>query len=188
MPMRMPRFQSRLWIDGKDQSHLVRIVVVGAGIVGAAVAYEAARAGAEVVLLDKSLPASGVTADSFAWIGGPPGADVPDPSTALRRGVLQDYRRLVEEVPGLRVRWRGALMWGEEQLDVGRLGPGEHLVDATEVGLLEPRLRVRPTRALVRRESRRDRPGRRDAGFGTCSTGARCAADGPLRRHRTGSA
>jgi glycine/D-amino acid oxidase-like deaminating enzyme len=53
-------------------------VVVGAGIVGAAVAFEVARAGAEVVLLDKSVPASGVTADSFAWIGGPRGGDVPD--------------------------------------------------------------------------------------------------------------
>ncbi|WP_121398081.1 FAD-binding oxidoreductase [Micromonospora sp. M71_S20] len=129
-------------------SHLVQVVVVGAGIVGAAVAYEAARAGAEVVLLDKSLPASGVTADSFAWIGGPREGDVPDPSTVLRRRVLQDYRRLEDEVQGLRVRWRGALMWGEQQLDDGRLAPGERLVDATEVGLLEPRLRVRPMRAL----------------------------------------
>ncbi|MEV5767178.1 FAD-dependent oxidoreductase [Micromonospora sp. NPDC052213] len=127
---------------------MVRVVVVGAGIVGAAVAYEAARAGAEVVLLDKSLPASGVTADSFAWIGGPRGGDVPDPGTALRRRVLQDYRRLEEEVPGLRVRWRGALMWGEEQLDDGCLAPGEHVVDATAAGLLEPRLRARPMRAL----------------------------------------
>ncbi|MFV2108690.1 FAD-dependent oxidoreductase [Micromonospora sp. LOL_015] len=52
------------------------MVIVGAGIVGAAVAFEVARAGAEVVLLDKSVPACGVTADSFAWIGGPRGADV----------------------------------------------------------------------------------------------------------------
>lgn len=121
---------------------------MGAGIVGAAVAYEAARAGAEVVLLDKSLPASGVTADSFAWIGGPRGGDVPDPSTALRHLVLQEYRRLEDDVPGVQVRWRGALIWGGEQHDDGRLGPGEHLVDATEVGLLEPRLRARPKRAV----------------------------------------
>jgi len=127
----------------------VRIVVVGAGIVGAAVAYEAARAGAEVVLLDKSLPASGVTADSFAWIGGPRGGDTPDASTPLRRTVLPDYRRLEREVPGVRVHWRGTLMWGGEQFaEDCVLDPDEHLVDATQVGLLEPHLRVRPHRAL----------------------------------------
>jgi glycine/D-amino acid oxidase-like deaminating enzyme len=128
---------------------LTRVVVVGAGIVGAAVAFEVARAGAEVVLLDKSVPASGVTADSFAWIGGPRGGDVPDPSTPLRRQVLQDYRRLEEEVPGARVRWRGSLMWGENQpADDASPGPDERLLDATEVRQVEPRLRVPPMRAL----------------------------------------
>jgi glycine/D-amino acid oxidase-like deaminating enzyme len=126
----------------------VEVVVVGAGIVGAAVAYEAARAGADVVLLDRALPASGVTADSFAWIGGPRGADVPDAGTALRREVLQDYRRLEDEVPGVQVRWTGALIWGEDELDEDRLAPDEHLVGPTEVGLLEPRLRVPPARAV----------------------------------------
>lgn len=127
---------------------MARIVVVGAGIVGAAVAYEAARAGAEVVLLDKALPASGVTADSFAWIGGPRGADTPDPSTPLRRRVLDDYRRLADEVPGVRVHWRGSLMWGEERPGDGLLGPDEHLLDTSQVRDLEPHLRVPPERAL----------------------------------------
>ncbi len=90
------------------------VVVVGAGIVGAAVAYEAVRAGAEVALLEKSLPASGVTGDSFAWIGGPRGKDVPDASTPLRDRVLHEYRRLEEEVPGLLVRWRGSLHCDDE--------------------------------------------------------------------------
>ncbi|WP_250031004.1 FAD-dependent oxidoreductase [Paractinoplanes maris] len=34
----------------------MRIVVVGAGIVGAAVAYEVARASGDVVLIDKAQP------------------------------------------------------------------------------------------------------------------------------------
>jgi len=45
------------------------LVVVGAGIVGASVAYHAARAGAVVTLVDAGRPGAGVTADSFAWIG-----------------------------------------------------------------------------------------------------------------------
>ena len=44
------------------------VVVVGAGIVGASVAYHAARLGAAVTVVDKALPGSGVTGDSFAWI------------------------------------------------------------------------------------------------------------------------
>ena len=45
------------------------LVVVGAGIVGASVAYHTARAGAVVTLIDAGRPGAGVTADSFAWIG-----------------------------------------------------------------------------------------------------------------------
>lgn len=45
------------------------LVVVGAGIVGASVAYHAARAGAVVTLVDAGRPGAGVTVDSFAWIG-----------------------------------------------------------------------------------------------------------------------
>ncbi|UNX54198.1 FAD-binding oxidoreductase [Georgenia sp. TF02-10] len=130
---------------------MARVVVVGAGIVGAAVAYESARAGAEVVLLDKSVPASGVTADSFGWIGRPRGGDPPDASTPLRRRALPEYRRMEAEVPGVQVHWRGALVWDEEPLGAdARLGPDERLLEAAEVARLEPHLRVRarPTRAL----------------------------------------
>ena len=124
-------------------------MVVGAGIVGAAVAYEAAKAGADVLLLDKALPGSGVTGDSFAWIGGPRVADIPDASTPLRRRVLAEYRRLEQEVPGVHVRWRGSLLWTEEELDERRpLGPDERLVDTHGVARLEPHLRRPPARAV----------------------------------------
>jgi len=126
-----------------------QVVVVGAGIVGAAAAYELARAGAEVVLLDKALPASGVTGDSLAWIGGPRVADTPDASTPLRRHVLADYRRLEQEVPGLTVHWRGALLWTEQEVVEGRpLGPGERRLDAHNAARVEPHLRKPPERAV----------------------------------------
>lgn len=125
----------------------MRVVVVGAGIVGAAVAYELVRAGAEVFLLDKSLPASGVTGDSFAWIGGPRGGDVPDGSTPLRRRVLEEYRRLELEVPGVQVRWLGSLMWDEVD-ERGPLLPHERVVEAEEVTRLEPHLADPPARAV----------------------------------------
>ncbi len=52
----------------EEQARL-KVVVVGAGIIGAAVAYESARAGADVVLVDRSLPASGVSNSQDLWIG-----------------------------------------------------------------------------------------------------------------------
>lgn len=91
---------------------MTSVAVVGAGIVGASVGYHAAQAGADVTLLDKSLPASGVTADSFAWIGGPGGGVRPDASTPLRQRGLADWRRLEAVLPGVRVRWAGSLVWG----------------------------------------------------------------------------
>jgi len=131
-----------------------RIVVVGAGIVGAAVAYEAARAGGDVVLIDKALPGSGVTADSFAWIGEPRSGDAVDASTALRRGVLRDWQRWEADVPGLRVRWRGVLLCGEGEpiTDAARLEPHlrqppAHAVFLESHGALDP---VAVTQALVR--------------------------------------
>jgi glycine/D-amino acid oxidase-like deaminating enzyme len=45
------------------------LVFVDAAIVGASVAYHAARAGAVVTLVDAGRPGAGVTADWFAWIG-----------------------------------------------------------------------------------------------------------------------
>jgi glycine/D-amino acid oxidase-like deaminating enzyme len=127
-----------------------RIVVVGAGIVGASVACHAARAGAEVTLLDAVRPATGVTADSFAWIGGPAGGDTPDASTALRRCVLGDWRRLEAELPDVGVRWTGSLLWGSEHLAGHDLAPGEQVLDARQVSRLEPALRSAPPRAVHR--------------------------------------
>jgi len=127
------------------------VAVVGAGIVGASVAFHAASAGAAVVLLDAALPASGVTGESFAWIGGPGGRDAVDGSTPLRLTALEDYRRLERELPDVRVRWSGSVAWGEDALlDLGNLGPQERLVDAAQVARLEPNLRVPPQRAVVR--------------------------------------
>ncbi|MBS7676253.1 FAD-binding oxidoreductase, partial [Vibrio cholerae] len=44
-----------------------RVVVIGAGIVGASLAYHLAGKGANVTVVDAGDVASGVTATSFAW-------------------------------------------------------------------------------------------------------------------------
>lgn len=128
---------------------VVRVAVVGAGIVGASVAYHAARAGASVTVVDRALPGSGATGQSFAWIGGPSGRDVPDGSTPVRESAVKDYHRLESELPDLQVRWTGSLTWDEDgRVADGALGPDERLLDAAQVGHLEPHLRLPPPFAL----------------------------------------
>ncbi|GGL02422.1 hypothetical protein Sme01_47210 [Sphaerisporangium melleum] len=68
------------------------IIVVGAGIIGASLAYHLAGRGRPVTLIDAGLPGSGATRASFAWIGRPAACDLP--SAPLRHLALEEYRRL----------------------------------------------------------------------------------------------
>jgi glycine/D-amino acid oxidase-like deaminating enzyme len=121
------------------------LVVVGAGIVGASVAYHAARAGAVVTLVDAGRPGAGVTADSFAWIGA--SGVRTGPAAGLRATATEEYRRLEAELPGLPLTWSGSLSWGTED-GAPEAGPGQEIVDATTVATLEPALRQPPEWAV----------------------------------------
>ena len=46
----------------------LNVTVVGAGIVGAAIAYSLAKRGVAVTVVDKGRPGGGATSHSFAWI------------------------------------------------------------------------------------------------------------------------
>jgi len=46
----------------------LRVVVAGAGIIGASVAWHLAKAGAEVTVIDREGPATHASRGSFAWI------------------------------------------------------------------------------------------------------------------------
>src|SRR5437868_11319386 len=122
-------------------------VVVGAGIVGASVAYHLARAGASVTLLDQAAsPAAGVTGDSFAWIGDA-GGDWPGGALDLRDAVLGDWRRLEAEVHGVDVRWTGSLAWRSGAFPAeaeARLAKGQFCVRPDEIAALEPNLKDIP--------------------------------------------
>ncbi len=128
------------------------VVIVGAGIVGAAIAYETARRGAAVTLIDTSLPGSGATAESFAWIG--VHGDVPVGAADLHAGALDAYRTLEADVPGVRVRWTGSVSWPAPApwpaAPSTRQGAADDVraLDAAGVADLEPNLRRPPARAV----------------------------------------
>ena len=120
------------------------VVVVGAGIVGASIAYHLARLDVPVTLIDRApSPAQGVTGGSFAWIGDR-GGDWPGGADDLRQFVRADYRRLEAELPGVAVRWSGSLAWTAD----ARPGPGQSWVGRDEIRALEPHLRNPPDRAV----------------------------------------
>jgi glycine/D-amino acid oxidase-like deaminating enzyme len=85
------------------------IAVIGAGIVGSALALRLALAGARVTLLDAGAAGCGVTARAFGWIGAqcPEGrADAP-----LKRAAIPAWRRLEADLGAALVSWTGALLW-----------------------------------------------------------------------------
>jgi glycine/D-amino acid oxidase-like deaminating enzyme len=130
---------------------MLTVAIVGAGIVGASVAYHLARRGVPVTVLDQApFPAAGVTGASFAWIGDS-GGGWPGGAEALRGSVLTDWRRLEAEVPGVAVRWTGSLAWRPTSVwpgDGARLAEGQYWLGRSEVAALEPNLQHPPERAV----------------------------------------
>ena len=88
------------------------IVVVGAGCVGANLAYRLARHGARVTVLDAGPPAAGCSAVSFAWTNA--FHKTPRDYHALNAASMAEYPRLADELGGgTWLRQDGGLHWAE---------------------------------------------------------------------------
>ena len=86
-----------------------RIIVVGAGIIGASIAYHLARSGAKVTIIDASEAGGLATRASWAWINASWGN--PHFYYRFRRRSMAEWRRLAQEIPDLKVNWCGGLLW-----------------------------------------------------------------------------
>ena len=125
-----------------------RVVVIGAGIVGASLAYHLAVKGTQVTVVEAGGIACGVTATSFAWINASHSG--PDPIAALRGAAISEYHRLETQLPGLNIRWTGALSYntnaGERRQALAKQ------VSRTQILDLEPNLENPPEQALYAAE------------------------------------
>ncbi|MBX9468262.1 MAG: FAD-binding oxidoreductase [Rhizobium sp.] len=133
-----------------------RIIIVGAGIFGTALAYQMASPQSEVVLIESGPgPTFGVTGRAFGWINtvhGTPGSE----SYALWQNAVGDYPALIHDLPEiLSFSRRGSLLWyaspdETDRLFTARLNAGEtvELVDHKAISRLEPHLRNVPELAV----------------------------------------
>ncbi|MEX2525061.1 MAG: FAD-dependent oxidoreductase [Gammaproteobacteria bacterium] len=133
-------------------------VIVGAGIIGAVVAYNLAKNGDRPVLIDKDGPAAGITGASFGWLNAYNAGDRA--YFDFRRRSMAEYKSLVEELDSsIDINWNGSLVWldGDTESNglVERLqvwGYPVEIVDENRAGQLEPGLATRPSRAFYAAE------------------------------------
>ena len=87
----------------------LKVVVAGAGIVGASIAYHLAKAGASVTVIDKEGPATHASRGTFAWINATY-AKQPRHYHNLSQQSVASWHSLQQGL-GLPVRWGGSLEW-----------------------------------------------------------------------------
>jgi len=134
----------------QDTSSVGSVIVVGAGLVGASIAYHLSRRGAEVTVLDRGSPAGEATEKSFAWINASHGN--PKPYYDLRFHAMLEYRRLQDELgDALEINWNGCLDYDETPETLRRMvrehsawGYAMHLVDRGQIAEMEPNLTEPP--------------------------------------------
>ncbi|AKS46188.1 Glycine/D-amino acid oxidase [Octadecabacter temperatus] len=125
----------------------MKVIVVGAGIIGATIAYNLSRDGADVTVVTDQSPSA--TQASFGWINASFYAD--EVHHRLRVTSMAAYGRLMDTLPSLPIQMNGALWW-EEQGDgltalqdaLLTLGYPVERLDSVDVSALEPELRGLP--------------------------------------------
>ena len=137
----------------RNPSH---VAIIGAGIVGATIAWRIASRGYSVTLIDKAEPGSGASSHSFAWINA--GAKEPLHYHNLNRRSLDMWQRFAAgladdgDAASVGLRWGGGVSWEADEDAAQRLasrvrlmqswGYPSRLISASELSELEPSLDV----------------------------------------------
>lgn len=130
------------------------VLVVGAGCVGANVAYRLTERGARVTVLDAGLPGAGTSGASFAWTNS--FNKTPRDYHDLNVGSMEEHAALAKELGGgAWLHQDGALAWEEDEAGRARLtaaverlagwGYPAEWIAAREARTLEPDLRIAPS-------------------------------------------
>jgi len=124
----------------------LRVVVVGAGIVGASIAYQLSKRGVSVTVIDEQGPASHASRATFAWINAS-WAKQPRHYHSLTQDSIASWRGL-QQTLRLPIRWGGSLEWYEKPVRQERLkaqiaeqiewGERARILSRAELAQLEP--------------------------------------------------
>ncbi len=128
------------------------IIVVGAGILGASIAFHLTLHGAQVTLIDAADPGQGATRVSFAWLNAY--GKTPFHYHDLNRRSLDMWARFARRLgQGIDLIWGGDLRWTETSAGANELikrvktlqawGYPPRLIDAAELKKLEPDLAIK---------------------------------------------
>ncbi|RUX52928.1 FAD-binding oxidoreductase [Mesorhizobium sp. M4A.F.Ca.ET.020.02.1.1] len=134
-------------------SSVKEVIVIGAGIIGASIAWHLTGAGARVTVISGSGAGGVATPNSFAWINASWGN--PETYFRLRRRAMAEWTRLAKDLPGLPLAWCGGLCWDmpADELEAyaaehSSWGYGIERVGRDRVARIEPNLTELPELAL----------------------------------------
>ena len=133
------------------------VAVIGAGIVGASIAYNLSKRGCEVIVIEKNAPATQASGNSFAWINASY-FDTPHSYYTLRTHSLNEYHRLAQDLE-IPIRWGGSLEWYESAEQQRKViegvrriqgsGAPAWMIDANKASEIEPNLRIDGDRQIA---------------------------------------
>lgn len=108
----------------------MRVAVIGAGVVGASVAYQLARRGVEVTVFDRHGPGVGTSSTTFGWINSH--SKRPDAYHRLNVAGCEEHRRFAElDHPAARAYFRtGNVEWAADGAGAERLAARTAALDA----------------------------------------------------------
>tara|TARA_B100000029_G_scaffold460401_1_gene491362 strand:+ start:8005 stop:9072 length:1068 start_codon:yes stop_codon:yes gene_type:complete len=129
---------------------LIRVIVIGGGIIGSSVAYHLIIGGAQVTVIPGNDPGGSATKKSFGWINA---AEQDNREYfEFRLAAMSDWHRLEKELDGLiRLNWNGSLWWEskpkivEQTVDqLSSWGYPIQLVSRKEARTIEPSIAYCP--------------------------------------------